>query len=196
MINELSNQITNYIKINSDIKNEDRLAEINYALQTIFNEIFKTVTLIIIFLLLDRLNYFLFSLCILISIRIFAGGYHSSTTLRCLLFSTLFFLITSWLGPTLPKLNIFIYYLISLLSIGIVILNAPFPNKKRPIKSKKRRFTLKIISIFFTVLWTSVLLFFIKDSSYLNCGFLTIILQVAQIIYIEKENYHEKTIKI
>lgn len=186
MIDALAMKVTNYIKINSDIKDEDKLAEINYALQSIFNEALKIITLVILFLILGTLNYFLFSLGILISIRTFAGGYHSSTTLRCLLFSMLFFLITSWLGPELPKLNIFISYLISILSIALVILNAPFPNKKRPIKNKKRRFTLKITSIFFTVFWTSILLFVIGDSSYLNCGFLTIVLQIIQIIYIKK----------
>lgn len=191
MINDLAIKITNHIETTSDIKNKDRLAEINYALQVIFNEILKILILVMLFLTLDRLSYFLFSLGILISIRTFAGGYHCNTTLNCLLVSALFFLTTSY-ESYLPNLNIYIYYLITLISIGIVALNAPFPNKKRPIKSQKRRFTLKLISIFFTILWTSILLFFIKNSNYLNCGFLTITLALVQIISIRKDTNNEK----
>lgn len=186
MIHELTIKITNYIETNSDIKNEDRLAEINYALQVMFNEILKILILVMLFLALGRLGYFLFSLGILISIRTFSGGYHCNTTLKCLLVSALFFFITSYIGLELPKLSIYVYYLITLISIVIVVSNAPFPNKKRPMRSQKRRFTLKLISIFFTILWTSILLFFIKDSSYINCGFLTILLAIIQIIPIKK----------
>lgn len=186
VIHELTIKITNYIETNSDIKNEDRLAEINYALQVMFNEILKILILVMLFLALGRLGYFLFSLGILISIRTFSGGYHCNTTLKCLLVSALFFFITSYIGLELPKLSIYVYYLITLISIVIVVSNAPFPNKKRPMRSQKRRFTLKLISIFFTILWTSILLFFIKDSSYINCGFLTILLAIIQIIPIKK----------
>lgn len=186
MINELTCKITNYIENNSDIKHPDRLAEINYALQTIFNETLKTIFLLLVFQALGNINYFLFSLLILISIRTFAGGYHCNTTLKCLFFSLLFFLTTSWLGPRLPQFSNTIYYALAFVSIIIVIFYAPFPNKKRPIKSKKRRFVLKIISIFFTIAWIGILLFLNKDLHYLNCGFLSIILETAQIIPIKK----------
>ena len=191
----MTTKITNYIEENSDIKNKDSLAEINYALQAIFNETFKLVFLVLLFLLMGKLNYFLFSISILFSTRIFLGGYHCNTTLQCLLFTAAFFFIVTLLGPSLPKLNIILYYVVALISIALVLFNAPFPNKKRPIKSKKRRLTFNIISTFLTILWAMFLLFYIKDFRYLNCGFLTITLELLQIIPIKKELCYEKIIQ-
>ncbi|MBM7872086.1 accessory gene regulator B [Clostridium pascui] len=187
MINELAYKMTSYIKKNSDIKNTDDLEKINYSLQAIFNELFKTAILLLLFLILGRVNYFLLSVMILFSIRIFSGGYHCNTTIKCLLWSTLLFLVTCLIGPILPKINISIYYIAGLLSIFIVALKSPYPNKKRPIKNKRRKCNLKIISTFFTIFWLYILLFYIKDISYLNCGFITIVLQVIQLIQIRKE---------
>ncbi len=187
MINELTYKITSYIEKNSDIKNTDDLEKISYSLQAIFNELFKTVILLLLFFILGRINYFLFSVMILFSIRLFAGGYHCSTTIKCLLCSILFFLSTCLIGPILPELNISIYYITALVIIFIVALKSPYPNKKRPIQNTKRRCTFKIISTFLTIFWTCILLFYIKDIGYLNCGFLTIILQVMQLIQIRKE---------
>ncbi|MBU5591223.1 accessory gene regulator B family protein [Clostridium sp. MSJ-4] len=182
MINKLACKITYYIENNSDIKSISDLEKITYSLQAIFNELFKTVILIAIFFIIGKLDYFLFSMMILFSIRIFAGGYHCSTTISCLFFSILFFLPTSLLSGFLPKLNMVFYYVIALLSILVILFRSPYPNKKRPIKSKKRRQILKFLSIFFTISWLCILLLYIKDISYLNCGFSTILLEVSQLI--------------
>jgi accessory gene regulator B len=188
MINRCALKITKYIKHNSAIANSDDLDKINYALQVILGELFKMIILILVFFTLERLHYFLFSMIILISIRVFIGGYHCKTTLRCLLFSVLFFLITSWIVPSFSNVNILAYYGISILSILIVILYAPFPNVKRPIKTKKRIYNLKLISIFFVLTWICILLFKVNDINYLNCGFSTIVLEVIQIFLLRGEH--------
>ncbi|MDF2504700.1 accessory gene regulator B family protein [Clostridium sp.] len=188
MINRCALKITEYIKHNSDINNSDDIDKINYALQVILGELIKIIILILVFSILGRLNYFLFSMTILISIRVFVGGYHCKTTLKCLLSSILLFLITSWIVPAFSNVNTLVYYGISILSILIVILYAPFPNVKRPIKIKKRRYNLKLISIFSILTWICILLFKINGTSYLNCGFSTIALEVIQIILLRGEN--------
>lgn len=192
MISILSNKITLYIKENSNIKADEDLEKITYALQAIIGETFKITVLICLFLTLGKINYFLFSIMILFTLRTFVGGYHCDTTLECLLYSTILFLITSLIGPMLPIFNILFYYSISALSILIVTIYAPFFNKKRPIKSKKRRWIIKLISIFVTIFWLSILLFYINSSPYLNCGFLTIILVVIQFLLTRKESNYEK----
>jgi len=196
MIIEMTTRITGYIEKNSDIKNKEKLEEINYALQAIFNETFKIIILILFFLTVGNLNYFLFSMAIVFSTRIFIGGYHCNTTLQCLFYSGIFFCITALLSPFLPNFNNYIYYAIAFVNVSLVLFYAPFPNKRRPIKSKKRRLNLNIISTFLTILWTCILLFYIKDAKYLNCGFLTILLEVIQIIPLKKEVHsYEKNIQ-
>ncbi len=181
MIINLALKLTSFIEKNSDIKNSDDLKSINYSLQAILSETLKIVILIILFLVLGKINYFLFSMTILFSIRIFSGGYHSNTALKCLLLSSLFFLITSLIGPLIPKLNILVYYVIALFSIIVTFIRSPYPNKNRSIKIEKRRWNYKLISTFFMISWITILLFFINNSTYLNCGFLTILLQILQL---------------
>jgi accessory gene regulator B len=192
MISSLSSKMTLYIKENSNIKTDEDLEKIDYALQAVIGETFKISVFIILFLMLGKINHLLFSMIILFTLRTFVGGYHCSTTLKCLFYSTMFFLITSLIGPMLPMFNILFYYTISALSIIIVAIYAPFLNKQRPIKSKKRRWIIKLISIFVTIFWLSILLFHINSSTYLNCGFLTIILVIIQFLLTRKESNYEK----
>lgn len=182
MIMNLALKLTSFIEKNSDIKNSVDLEKINYSIQTIISETFKIVILIILFLALGKINYFLFSMAILFSIRIFSGGCHSNTLLKCLLWSSLFFIITSLIGPFIPKLNILVYYTAALFSLIVIFMKSPCPNKNRPIKIQERRWYYKFISTFFMLFWLTILFFFIKNSTYLNCGFLTILLQVLQLI--------------
>jgi accessory gene regulator B len=187
MMNTITYKITKYIQKNSELKNIDDLEKMNYALQTIFNEIFKIIMLIILFRVIGNLNYFLFSMMILLSIRLFAGGLHAHSLLTCLMWTTFFFILTSIIAPLLPKLNPSIYYILSLLNLAIIVIQTPYPNPKRPIKNKKRRQYLKILAISFSIFWTYVLLFKINNSTYLNCGIATILLQSSQLLYIRKE---------
>jgi accessory gene regulator B len=125
MISILSNKITLYIKENSNIKADEDLEKITYALQAVIGETFKITVLICLFLTLGKINYLLFSMMILFTLRTFVGGYHCNTTLKCLFYSTMLFLITSLIGPMLPMFNILFYYTISVLSIIIVAIYAP-----------------------------------------------------------------------
>lgn len=186
VINRLAYTLINYIRSNSDFTNSDDLDKINYAIETILNEAFKILILLILFSALGKLRYFNFSIIILLSIRIFSGGLHSKTFLGCLLWTTLFFTTTSIVAPIIPKVSIGIYYLISLFNLSVIITKSPYPNPNRPIKSKKRRQVLKILAIFFTIFWIIALLFFTNDISYLNCGIFTILLQSLQLLYIKK----------
>ncbi|OOB76499.1 MULTISPECIES: accessory gene regulator ArgB-like protein [Clostridium] len=195
MLNKITLQITNYIKLNGNIKDQRDLDRINYSLQVILGDLLKIIILICMFLSLSRIKYFLFSLLILSSMRTFLGGYHCKTFTTCFCFSLVFFLITSFVGPMIPKLSNNIYYIISLINILIVVLYAPFPNIKRPIKTKKRRQNLKLLSIFSLIFWTSLLCFKVKNTSYINCGFLSLMLQTYQkILFVKGDIQHEKTL--
>lgn len=187
MINKIAIKLTYYIKNNSKFNKIDELEQIQYALTTILNEVFKILILIILFSVTGTLNYFLFSIMILLSIRPFSGGLHAKTLLGCLMWTTFLFVLTSIIAPLLPKLNPCIYYIVSLLTLAIVIVQAPYPNLKRPIKRKKRKLYLKMLAFSFSLFWIYILLFHINNPTYLNCGIATILLQSSQLIYIKKE---------
>ncbi|MBU3158374.1 accessory gene regulator B family protein [Clostridium frigoris] len=187
MINKLAYNLTCYIESNSRFNKIEELEQIQYSLTTILNEVFKLIILIILFSIIGKLNYLLFSMIVLLSIRFFSCGLHAKTSLGCLMWTIFFFTLTTIIAPILPKLSLSVYCLLSLLSLSIIIIRAPYPNPKRPIKKKKRKLYLKILAISFSIFWIYILLFYITTSTYLNCGIATISLQSLPLLYTNKE---------
>ncbi|MBU3110233.1 accessory gene regulator B family protein [Clostridium lacusfryxellense] len=187
MINKLAFKLTSYIEKHGKFNRLEELEQIQYAITTILSEVFKIIVLIILFSVIGNLNYLLFSMMILLSIRLFSGGLHAKSLLGCLMWTILFFTLTSIITPLLPRLSPYFYYIVFLLNLALIIVQAPYPNPKRPIKKKKRKLYLKIIAFSFSLFWTYILIFHINNLTYLNCGVATILLQSLQLIYIKKE---------
>lgn len=186
MIDAIANKVTLLIKNNSSFSDEDNLAKINYGFQVLFGEALKIIIIIAIFSLLGSLKHLLFSMCILFTTRPFMGGYHAKNFTSCLIASIMYFAITTILGPKIPLLPLWIYYVISAVLFLIVYVKAPFPNRIRPRKNEKRRQASRKRAIFSVISWFIILLFLINKSVFLNCGFLTLILQTIQIFFIKE----------
>lgn len=193
-INKISDLICNYINMNCSINKKDNI-KINYALVAILGETLKLIILIIIFLLVNKVVFFLFSLIILILIRTFSGGLHFKTFNGCLLFSIMLFIITCLAATALPQLPNSCYYIFGFFSVLLIFVNAPCPSFKRPIKNKKRRYHFKIISTLSSVCCLTMLTFFKDNTSFLNCGFFTILLQSVQLAFANKNFYLNIVIK-
>lgn len=186
IIDMLSNIIGNYIFSNCFVAESDK-EKIIYALKAILGESIKIIILILVFSIIHRFKFFVFSMSILLSIRTFAGGVHLKTFNECLLFSMVVFIITSLISPMIPKTYNEIYYVIAILDTLSVYFKSPCPSKKRPIKNFNRILSLKIISVIFTIIWFEVLFFYIDDVSLFNCGLATITIQSLQLIFSHKE---------
>ncbi len=183
MINILTDKIIDYFKKNNIELSRTDLMKMKYALQVILGDFLKFVILFVIFLCFKKLDLFLLSLAVLITLRPFAGGIHCKTSISCLAITLLHFLAIVLLSNYLPRMNNIIYYSIYLISFIIFLIYVPCPNKKRPVKNKK---ILKIISLILLTFWS---LFFFEESkmSFCNCIFLSILAQVVQVIFINKK---------
>ncbi|QOR35280.1 accessory gene regulator B family protein [Clostridium sp. 'deep sea'] len=180
-IKNVSDDLANYLSINTKLDNTMYREQISYALQAIIGEALRLGILLILFASFGKLHYFVFSFVLLASLRVFAGGYHADSFLKCLLFSTTFFTIAIFGTQLFEKTivnNSFILLLISTLLIGY---KAPITSKFRPIKSKKRYIMLKILAVVTTLLWILALMIWIKDSIYVSVGVLTIFLESVQL---------------
>lgn len=186
IIDKISNKLGICICSNCSTSKSDE-EKVIYALNAILGEIVKLTILIIIFLILHKVKFFIFSVSILMSVRIFAGGIHLKKFAPCLLFSIFVFAITSLISPILPRLHNQIYYIVAILNILLISIRSPCPNKKRPIKNFNRLLYLKVSSIFFTILWLGILFFYINDISLFNCGLSTITIQSVQLLLANKE---------
>ena len=184
MIDKLALQLTSYICPEAYNNVKDR-ARIQYGLNVLLSEGFKIVSLLLFFNIIHRQKYFYFSLLILLSTRVFAGGVHLKGNLNCLLVTTLMFILTSVLAPLIPRLPKVYYLLVGIASFLIVLVRAPIFSVMRPIKSNKKKLQYKFTAALSEALWIIILLF-LESTPYVNCGFSTILIQNIQLVLVKK----------
>jgi accessory gene regulator B len=184
MINKLALQLTSFI-CTEDYNNEKDRARIQYGLSILLNEGFKILFLVLFFNVIHNQKFFYFSLLILLSTRIFAGGVHLKGTLNCLIVTTFLFICTSILAPLMPRFPTTYYLLVGIVSFIIVLVRAPICSVRRPIKSNKKKLQYKFIAALSVALW-SIILLSLENSLYINCGFSTILLQNIQLVLVKK----------
>ncbi|WP_253200765.1 accessory gene regulator B family protein [Clostridium sp. CF012] len=177
-------QLTSFICTQAYNNVKDR-ARIQYGLSILLSEGFKIVFLVLFFNIIHVQKYFYFSLLVLLSTRVFAGGVHVKGALNCLLLTTLLFIFTSVLAPLMPRLLAVYYLPVSIASFVIVLIRAPICCVRSPVKDNKKKLQYKYTAALSIVLWTTILLF-LKSPSYINCGFSTILIQNIQLVLVKK----------
>jgi len=184
MINKIAFELTSLICTEAYDNARDR-AKIQYGLSILLSEGFKIISLLIFFNILHKERYFYFSMLILLTTRVFSGGVHLRNALNCLIFTTLFFILTSIFAPLVPRQSITLYLSMSMLSLLIVLVRAPICSVRRPIKENNKKLQYKFIAAASIVSWT-IVLFNLQSTSLVNCGFCTIFLQSIQLVLIKK----------
>lgn len=180
MIKSLSTLITGYLGRNNTSLTENDTLKIQYTLEVILGDLTKFIILFLIFLILNEIPLFLLSFVILISIKLLGGGIHCKTFYSCLIFTILYFIVILLFSKLSPKLNINFFIIFFMVSFSITFACAPCHNEKRPIKNKA---TLKIFSLISLTFW-SILFFRLSNVKVCNCIFVSIFLQILQLIIV------------
>ena len=174
--------------------NEDDIDMMRYSLQSILWEIEKVIIIFLVFFLFGYQNYFLLTLIVLMSIRVLAGGYHSKTSLSCLLITFLGFFLAIIILPWIPLNNLAIMVL-SIFSLIVTLLAAPIRSiEKDAIQSKDRDSQKKITAFIITSIWL-ILIFFNKTNIYAFSALWIIVLQNAQLLFEYLRRREDKNVK-
>lgn len=180
MIQSLSIKISQYLgEKNSSLTKKDIL-KIQYALEVVVGDLSKLLIIFLIFSMLHELKLFFLIYGILITTRSFMGGVHCKTYNSCLIWSTIYFIVIMLYSKLIPYFNIKFYIVSVMIFFIITLLYAPCPNEKRP---SKHNGILKILSLISLSFW-SILLFKISNIQICNCIFISLLLVIAQVIYI------------
>lgn len=178
MIKTLSNTISEYLQKNNSSLTRTDLLKIQYTLEVILGDLTKFAIILLIFLIINQISLFLLAFILLISLRPLGGGIHCKSFKSCLIVSIMYFIIIILFSVSFPKLNIYFYMVFFTMSFIIILAYAPCPNEKRPIKNKA---TLKILSLISLIFW-GILFFKLSNIQICNCIFVSIFLQITQII--------------
>jgi len=194
MIKYIANLISEYLETNNSSLTKYDLLKIQYSLQVILGELFKFTILLLIFFSLNEVPLFLFSFVILLSIRPFLGGIHCKTFNSCLIFSIIHFMIVLSFSKICSKLDIQVYIVFFIISFIVALAFAPCRNEKRPLKNKV---ILKILSLISLIFW-GALFFKLSNIQICNCIFVSILLQIIQVIIINMKGdfFNAKTYKL
>lgn len=183
LIKKISDAIAYKLSAFAPGNHKVRAQEISYALQAIIGEGVKILILILIFVMTGQLPLFFFSFIILITLRMFAGGYHAESFTKCLITTLLFFLLAVGLGDYLSPYILMVKPYLLLLSLMIVGIYAPVASNQRPIKSPKRYHRLKALAVIVCLVWSLILLLLDWNGHLISVGVLTILLESLQLTF-------------
>lgn len=141
-----------------NIYSKDDIYEIQYSLQSILYEIEKILLLFIIYLLLNQVDYFLITLIVFLSIRINAGGYHSTSSLWCTIYTFIAFAMAINIMPNF-NIPLTIKFLCAGFSILISLMLAPMISEQKKEIYSNNIITKKIMILFITILWLGIFLY-------------------------------------
>lgn len=178
------NFFINIIKKNKPATSKLELEKIRYGLEGVYLTIFKFIIILGISLYLNVFTYFIIFLIFYNIIRMFAFGFHASKSFTCLVLSSLIFIVIPYLASVIT-INFYIKIFLCIYSLLMIILFAPADTKKRPLKNKKKRFQLKIISIIITLVYIFIIL--INNSFIANIVLFSLLVEtllISPIIYI------------
>ncbi len=163
MKEKVVNKTLNFLLKNGNYSKSDR-EKLKYGIEGIYLTITKCI---IIFLLAFLLRMFKEEILLLLCFNIlrFTGfGFHADSSLKCLIFSTILFILIPYV---FININIDFPVIILLDILGIIYLSiyAPSDTVKRPLPNKKKRILRKLCTIINSSLFLIISFFTSKDIS-------------------------------
>ncbi len=142
---ELTDKLINLKTINP----EDR--EIyEFGIRHIFVTILNIFTVFIIGLTLDMTKEAMFFILSFIPLRIFAGGFHFNTPMKCYIFSSCF-IAAVLLAMRYYSIPLLIYCILYCISSALILIFAPVEDKNKPLEQiEKKVYRKRTIIVFLT----------------------------------------------
>ena len=179
MKNLIVNSYMNHIKKNNNYSKE-KLEKIEYGLTGLYLTISKIIIVSLIAFLLGIFKEMLIVMILFNILRTTAFGMHASKSWMCLLISIISFIGIPILCINL-NMNVYIKIIICITCIILFSLYAPADTKKKPIINRKRRFKLKMITIFISLIF-SIIAIIINNNFISNCLIFSMILEIFFIL--------------
>ena len=150
--------------VEENYSDELTLIKVRYALEVLKNESVKFIILGIIFYLAGYLGVYLFSFAFLIPNRIFSGGLHMKTGIRCFFFSVCFFAALIFLTP-LISVDDRVLMVMTAVAWLLIIIFSPVASSQKPIVTVTKYYYCKMLSGIITAL-SLIFLLLMADRGY------------------------------
>lgn len=148
-IDKMTNMLTNFIIQHSDAKREDAdiiAFGVKYGLITLA----EILGMVVISFLMREFILGAVILIAFISIRVYAGGYHAKTLLRCVVMSTILFTLII-LGYKMLYLPIIVKGLIALFLGVLILIFSPVENDNRRLSKNEKKVFKNRALLFYSI---------------------------------------------
>ena len=148
-IDKMTNMLTNFIIQHSDVKREDAdiiAFGVKYGLITLA----EILGMVVISFLMRELIPGAVILIAVISIRVYAGGYHAKTLPRCVVMSTILFTLII-LGYKMLYLPIIVKGLIALFLGVLILIFSPVENDNRRLSKNEKKVFKNRALLFYSI---------------------------------------------
>lgn len=195
MIKRLADILTKFIC--SHINAPPEMADVyRYGFEITISSILNIILVLCCGIIMDDVLASVVYLFVFILIRIFTGGYHATSYLRCNIVMVVSFLLTYALYRVLIGLNTDIRILEAiLLANGLpIIIFAPVKNPHKeltPKKAKKFRVISIVIYICLSALALAAILFEIQYGTLIIVTITTVSVMILVEIFMQRRGYHE-----
>ncbi len=171
------NQLLFYIQ-NKYEYNNYQIAQLKYLFKTIFSEISKIIIMGILFF--HNLNFYLFSLLVMLCLRCCTGGFHFYTYWQCLGLSIVFLFFPAIVLPRFFLPFLLRMALLSACSLCCYTIG-PVPSKYRPpLAYQNIKRCRRLVGGY--IIFYSVLIYLFPENPLFNAGFWIIILHTLQLM--------------
>lgn len=171
--------ISNYINAIPNLSKADK-AKLTYVISCIIYEGSKLLLFLLFFCCIHQLDSFIYSLIILLPLRIISGGLHFKHYTSCLGFSFLYFyLVNVTLLPL--KLPLIISFIILTMCTVINSKIGPITSNSRP-QLNPEEIKKGKLNIFIATCYDFILTILFFDTAISTVGFWTIVLHTLQLI--------------
>lgn len=183
-------RILNYIRKETD-RSEDDIDTIRFSLEAILWELEKIIYMFLVFLIFGLHWHFLATLIVLMSIRPFTGGFHSSTQWGCLFWTLSGFAVAFFVLPPIIPISDITVILVGLFSVVATLIAAPVRSlQMEEIADKSKDKHKKYQAVIITIFWFVII--FVSQSYFLAVAAMWVIfLQNLQLLI---EYYRRKSI--
>ncbi len=159
-----------------------------YGLELIISTLFSMLSISIISIIAGHFIYAVFFFLFFFSLRLFCGGYHAETYLKCFIITNFSFLINILLTYLIEMANIkWLLPFFMFVSFIIILINSPVKNTKHPCSEKvfnRNKKVLRILLFVYMIIYCFSFFTIKKDCILINMS-LSFML-VSFMIVIEK----------
>jgi len=149
-VHSIASNLSNVITQELNLDNVKR-AKISYGLEAIIGAIIKLVIFPVIFLVFGVFKQSLIAMFTIAILRYASGGMHLKTFISCFMVSAGLIVSIGMLAKVLV-INHYLFYVLNFVSFIIVLLKSPVDPPEKPIKTKQKRYIMKILSVLILLL--------------------------------------------